>query len=1257
MRILQVRLKNLNSLAGEWRVDLTHPDYAADGIFAITGPTGAGKSPLLDAICLALYGETPRLGPITQSSNAIMSRHTGECFAEVVFAIDSGTYTCYWGQKRARGRGDGRLQNRIHELSLQDTGAILAEAKNVPDRVAAITGLDFDRFTRSMLLAQGGFAVFLQADAEKRALLLEELTGTHIYAALSRQVHERHGMAKKEYEALQAALAGIAVLSQEEEGLLGAEEQALAGQIQAMAESVAACTQQHGQLVGLESLRRELQGLAQKRALLDARILAFGPRQAQLDKARQALELDASHTALESLRQTRTQTGQQLETCLALLPERTGEAHLAGARALAARTGLAEKRLENQKFSLVLQRVGIMDAQLQDRAKTLAAMAANRRQADEAFALAEKRAKTLQEKVAEVAEALGQTRAFLEANTSDAPLQEDMAAFRQREHELAALLAAMEGRKKTWHSAEASRNEALSARNNALQGVENAAKAEAVARSGLEANRAKLAELSQDRGLEALRERRFWLRNCLQLLETALEQHRAIATLREKSRSLAAQQHEAGLALPGIEQRIHFAAEQRKTTGQLLESLEKRLDMARQMASLEEHRASLVAGQPCPLCGATEHPLVHEELPQSAGLQKELEEVRRTLAALDREALALEGERARSVAASGQYATLLAEAETAQEALLARFQTSLAALHKECGLEEELLPFQERQQAALQEELHSTECLLEQVEGLEAAMPPLAEALDRAREGHTTAHSQAQKAEGALAAATVAAHHAARELAGAGRFLHDAAQGWNEAVAVYSVPEVPWLPPAVPVSGGPLEAVGPGLVWLETGATGLRDSVGNALMILEKRSKAWKEALTLREQQEKTLLDLQRDFQAAQEEGLRLALGLEEEDGKIGLLEQEYQSLATDRLALFGERDVAVESRRMQAEAQDAEKAVERANEAEKEAQAALATLEGDRARLGQGLASATEAQNRAEVAFAARLPAAGFADEAAYRLASLGEEERKGLAAEELALQREQAELSLAVRDREERLLREEERLHADTAGASLETLAARLAGLQDALRLLHEKSGAITQQLAHNRAVCELRAGQVEAIRRQGMELANWAALQKLIGSHDGKKYRNYTQGLTFRAMVTEANRQLVRMTDRYVLVPDKENALNLNVLDSYQAGVERTVQNLSGGETFLVSLALALGLSGLASRNVRVDSLFLDEGFGSLDAEALDTALEALSTLPGAGKLIGVISHVPALQERIGTQIQVVPLSGGRSMLSGPGVGQNR
>ncbi len=173
MKILQIRFKNLNSLVGEWSIDLTHAAFAADGIFAITGPTGSGKSTILDAICLALYGRTPRLNKVTKSGNEIMSRQTGDCFAEVTFETAKGRFRCHWSQRKARQKSDGELQAPKHEITDADTGRVLEEKiKGVAEQIEAETGMDFDRFTRSMLLAQGDFAKFLQAAVDERAPIL-----------------------------------------------------------------------------------------------------------------------------------------------------------------------------------------------------------------------------------------------------------------------------------------------------------------------------------------------------------------------------------------------------------------------------------------------------------------------------------------------------------------------------------------------------------------------------------------------------------------------------------------------------------------------------------------------------------------------------------------------------------------------------------------------------------------------------------------------------------------------------------------------------------------------------------------------------------------------------------------------------------------------------------------------------------------------------------------------------------------------------
>ncbi|NBV99185.1 MAG: chromosome segregation protein SMC, partial [Proteobacteria bacterium] len=211
----------------------------------------------------------------------------------------------------------------------------------------------------------------------------------------------------------------------------------------------------------------------------------------------------------------------------------------------------------------------------------------------------------------------------------------------------------------------------------------------------------------------------------------------------------------------------------------------------------------------------------------------------------------------------------------------------------------------------------------------------------------------------------------------------------------------------------------------------------------------------------------------------------------------------------------------------------------------------------------------------------------------------------------------------------------------------------LTEQKRNLLEEIGSLKRELKHNLEAKDKYLEKTSSIEAQQKEYARFDKLHSLIGHSEGKKYREFVQALSFEMVIHHANKQLESMFDRYLLIMDKDMPLELNVVDNYQAGEIRSTKNLSGGESFIISLALALGLSKIVSSKVNVDSLFLDEGFGTLDSEALEIALETLSNLKQTGKLIGIISHMEALKERIPTQIKVESVSGGRSVLSGAGV----
>jgi exonuclease SbcC len=207
-----------------------------------------------------------------------------------------------------------------------------------------------------------------------------------------------------------------------------------------------------------------------------------------------------------------------------------------------------------------------------------------------------------------------------------------------------------------------------------------------------------------------------------------------------------------------------------------------------------------------------------------------------------------------------------------------------------------------------------------------------------------------------------------------------------------------------------------------------------------------------------------------------------------------------------------------------------------------------------------------------------------------------------------------------------------------------------QEALTLLASqirdnttRQGEFRQQLKQDAENRQRQLALMREIEHAAVRCDDWGHLSQLIGSRDGDKFRKFAQGLTLDNLVWLANNQLNRLHGRYLLKRKASEALELEVVDTWQADAVRDTRTLSGGESFLVSLALALALSDLVSHKTRIDSLFLDEGFGTLDSETLDTALDALDALNATGKTIGVISHVEAMKERIPVQIKVRKING--------------
>ncbi len=381
-----------------------------------------------------------------------------------------------------------------------------------------------------------------------------------------------------------------------------------------------------------------------------------------------------------------------------------------------------------------------------------------------------------------------------------------------------------------------------------------------------------------------------------------------------------------------------------------------------------------------------------------------------------------------------------------------------------------------------------------------------------------------------------------------------------------------------------------------------------------------------------------------------LADSRKEQDG----IRSKLQDTGFERKELFGEKDPDTEEKCVRDAVKNARTLQETVQKKIGETRETLAGLNQKIVQLDKRHHKWNSELKNLEPSFLKKLLEAGFSDEAALGSARLDEITYATLNARSDALKKAEIDITSRIREITGQSERQRDLCRNLPEMAALEN---SLESLKRELQEKHGELGAIRERLQNHDEQIKCQGKLLKEIEDHKRELDRWERLNTLVGSASGAKFKNFAQGLTFEIMVYHANEQLIKMSDRYLLVRDETEPLEINVVDNYQAGEIRATQNLSGGESFIVSLALALGLSAMASRNARVDSIFLDEGFGTLDEETLESALNALAGLHREGKLIGVISHVAALKDRIPCQIQVEPLTGGRSRLVAPGVTRER
>ncbi|TVQ94978.1 MAG: hypothetical protein EA397_00555 [Deltaproteobacteria bacterium] len=1335
MKLHLISATNLNSLYGEHTVDLDR-DLDGASLFLIHGPTGAGKSTLMDAVSLALFGATPRLenkrGEVPPGEQ-IMSRGTGECQAAVAFSkrdTDTGLrvrYRATWKAHRAYKRSDGTLRPAERSLERQEpdgSWTVLVSdhrpTNTQPFFDDVLEGFTIEDFQRSMLLAQGRFDAMLHANPSQRAEILERLTQTSEYERIGLRAAQMRAAWVRVLERLQATRDAISPLQAEAREALVEREAELKARLNELERSIRGIDEQRRWLVDRAAHR-----LAKSQAHSELAAVGEAERQVQEDQAALSEferceaafglwgQARAAKGRIEITQDARKKTQAELPA-LTLHREQTEQAVTILRAALQA----AETGANDIESPVELARAALGEAQtakgkveeaLAD--QTGAARELKARQ-DRAEALERelKATATHAESARERAEAIAGDQALTDSigELRDAATAIRQQAKRAREEQTA--LTQDRANHQREQDALAQERSTFSARRSQVLDplvASHAAASEAVAQLVGQEDPERVARTLTSE-LQAQRERLRLLR------EAAVRVERRDEALSE-ARRRASQSHEALRDLLGHRQELPAARSTvRSRTDALARTVEVLTPLER-IAALSDQRAELVKGEACPLCGSETHPFtqdptkreqaeaiaveVERARTQRDRAQADLEQSQDRLRALERAIDLALATRDRSTAESRDAVAAALDLQSRADEALAEVGLSVT---------DEVTPALRRIEEALAtppDEVQPPEAEDQPTLFRPVSPPQLAsslQALDTPTDAARIDEAEREVSEQItrLEARQAQLAEAQRTLGAASQALQDQRDDLAATQARLATQEA-----RLSQRGGDLDQRGERLDQARTELTDARralaqrlrplgidvDPPEDGLLQAQTRVEAWRRAQDELKTRLHALETATEKKRAADEAVQTASRAFDQQVERLARSQESYRTQAaaasnacrdlnevwqrcapiphdlpedlrqelhdaTARRLRGGPDELPAEPATLRAILRDRlarlRREVDQADKARQEAHTAMTRASERLVALAQQLAREQGDLERTERDLATLL--------ADLDLSSTQDLEARHLAPEQLTTLRSQ-------RDQLRRRRAQAEARAEDADRTLSEHLKRRPQDLPEdaqADRLTEEREALIQSRDALTQTLTEVQAGLLQAAKQhqqlqdaqEALDTASsrariWLELHELIGVAKGRRFKEFAQALNLAQLLERANRHLRTFGDRYQLRPILDPDTGLPTLefaieDLWQHGTERSIKTLSGGESFLVSLALALGLSDLRTSSMPIETLLLDEGFGTLDSETLETALSALSQLQSSGRQVGIISHVPGLPEKVEARIVVEAVGGGRS-----------
>jgi len=1199
MRILRITLKNLHSLRLNATIDFTQQPLSDAGLFAIVGDTGAGKSTILDAITLALYGKVPRN---TEDYKSVMSHGASESLAEVAFEIGNESYLAKWSMHRAKKMADGKLQEAARELAVWDPEAkvyksIASGVREMEGAVKKITGLDFDRFRRSVLLAQGDFAAFLDAKPADRSDLLERITGTELYTRISIAAFQRAKMEIEALDALKQKMSMLNLLSPEEVEAIHLELKLL----EANAKELATKSQILGEQISIwdnyTQAKENLQLITEKEENLQEAKLAAAQDLERLDLHGRVVAWSADFNALSNHSQTLEGLNLQRDSEIAS-KEQVQQKIIA----LESGKNLLEESLQVKQAAYharqeVWKEAIQLDLRMEERKKPLTEAIELSAAAVKLFQQAEVSVQE-REKANERLEREWETlRAWQETHghwsgiaDSYMFLDSECRSFLKLHHDLEEENREMAVSEKAYQDAVSvlqTAEQQYEAFQKQLLDLENRFSASIPEKYPHDRN-ALMRLLAEE--INNLSDKRSTLETYSHLDQEyrrlLSERNRHLAELE----SLRAQDSHLNKLLISLLE----TTDQLEAEAKIREEIYAQQQM---IANYELDRANLQDGRPCPLCFSTEHPFRHKHVEKFIDrARKDLEQSKSALDSARKEQLSLLKQH---IALGTSIESL--ELKLSEEGPLQVIERQMADFRGFPVQAEAIVNEKTKLATKLEELRRRNEILLD-----------LHEELQKAETNAKAGLANVQQASVILQLERERRNHIEQSLSQNSAKIQEKTTLLKENLERFGMEFSPMRIQET----------------LSQLASNRASYTSNERRLLD---------LGTQRTQERSALELEKQlFEDKKEKAESARL-------QADALQKDFNLLLEARKRLIGDEDPVAEEGTMRSD-------IEATQESFKALKDELEILQQDKKGVEGAIQtlekSATENEERVNALtdfLTSKGIEIGFPDLTTFKNALLDPQEVVSIQNTIQEINKKASELQGQKKEVAKIIEKLQDQV---SEWPSREALDHQFQECKFMHTDNHQKIGSIKQKLLEQKERA-VQAAELEAqLTARQKDVRRWGALNDLIGNADGKKFRVFAQGLTLAQLVYKANQHLDKLSGRYVILKKESEDLELEIMDTFQANNVRNMKTLSGGERFLVSLALALGLADLAGGKTSIQSLFIDEGFGALDENTLESALITLENLQSAGKMIGVISHVKEMKERIPVQIQVMKKSSGNS-----------